>query len=138
MDFLEMDTGKSGNRYALVFRDYLSKRQEVYPVKDRKAETVARCLLDLMWRHGVLGQIMHDRAAEFLLDVLQETAKLMGLEQLLTSGGHPQTDGLVERFNRSLKQMLTKLVSKGGRDWDELLGPVSAVHLPYHSTRFNW
>ena len=48
----------------------------------------------------------------------------MGLEQLPTSGGHPQTDGLVERFNRTLKQMLTKLVSKGGKDRDELLGPV--------------
>ena len=51
---------------------------------------------------------------EFLLYVLQETAKLMGLEQIPTSGGHSQTDGLVERFNRTLKQMLTKLVSKGG------------------------
>ena len=61
--------------------------------------------------------------AEFLSDVLQETAKLMGSEQLPTSGSHPQTDGLVERFNRTLKQMLAKLVSKGGKNWDELLGP---------------
>ena len=136
MDFLEMDTGKSGNKYALVFQDYLSKWPEVYPVKDRKAETVARCLLDVMWRHGVPGRIIHDRAAEFLSDVLQETAKLMGLEQLPTSGGHPQTDGLVERFNRTLKQMLTKLVSKGGRDWDELLGPVLFAYrtTPHAST----
>jgi len=48
----------------------------------------------------------------------------MGLEQLPTTGGHPQTDDLVERFNRTLKQMLAKLVCKGGRDWEELLGPV--------------
>jgi len=76
-----------------------------------------------------------DRAAEFISDVLQETAGLMGLEQLPTSGGHPQTDGLVERFNRTLKQMLAKLVSKGGRDWDELLGPVLfAYHTTPHSS----
>jgi len=139
MDFLELDTAKSGSKYALVFlQDYLSKWLEVYPVKDYKAETVARCLLDLMWRHGVLARIIHDRAAEFMSDALQETAGLMGLEQLPTSssGGHPQTDGLVERFNRTSKQMLAKLVSKGGRDWDELLGPVLFTYrtTPHSST----
>ena len=124
MDFREMDTSKRGSKYVLLLQDYLSKWPEVYPVKDRKAETVARCLLDLMWRHGVPTRIIHDRVVEFLSNVIQETAKLMGLEQLPTSGGHPQTDGLVECFNRTLNQMLAELVSKGGRDWDELLGPV--------------
>jgi len=72
------------------------------------AETVAKCLQDLVWRHGVLNKIIHDRAAEFLSDVLQETAELLGVKQLPTSGGHPQTDGFVEHFNRTLKQMLSK------------------------------
>ena len=106
--------GLYGNRYALVFQDYLNKWPEVYAVANRKAETVAECLLDLIWKHGVPMRIIHDRAAEFLSNVLQETAQLIGIDQLPTSGGHPQTDGLVERFNRTLKQMLQKLVSKGG------------------------
>jgi len=69
-------------------------------------------------------QIIHDRAAEFLSDVIQETAQELGVKQLPTSGGHPQTDGLVERLNQTLKQMLSKVMAIGGRDWDELLGPV--------------
>ena len=124
MDFVELDVSTSGNRYALVFQDYLSKWPEVYALSNRRAEIVAKCLQDLAWRHGVPNKIIHDRAAEFLADVLQETAELLGVRQLPTSGGHPQTDGLVERFNRTLKQMLTKLVKKGGHNWDELLGPV--------------
>ena len=108
----------------------------MYPVRDRKAETVAQCLLDLVWKHGVPACIIHDHAAEFLSDVLQETAQLLGLSQLPTSGGHPQTDGLVERFNRTLKQMLAKVVGKKGRDWDELLGPVLLAYrtTPHSST----
>ena len=90
MDFLEMDTAKSGNKYTLVFQDYLSKWPEVYPVKDRKPETVAHCLLDLVWKHRVPSRIVHDHAAKFLLEVLQETAQLIGLTQLPTSGGIPK------------------------------------------------
>ena len=93
-------------------------------MKDHRAETVAKCLLDLIWKHGVPNRIIHDWEAKFLSEVLQETAQLMGIEQLPTSGGHPQTDGLVECFNRTFKQMLSKLVGQKGRDWDDLLGPV--------------
>ena len=107
-----------------MFQDYLSKWPEVYALADRKATTVARCLMDLVWKHGVPNKIIHDRAPEFLSEVLQETAELLGISQLPTSGGHPQTDGLIERFNRTLKQMLAKMVTKKGRDWDTLLGPV--------------
>ena len=84
-------------------QDYLTKWPEVYALPDRKAETVARCLQDLAWRHGVPFRIIHDQAAEFLADVLQETVSLLGIKQLPTSGSHPQTDSLVERFNRTMK-----------------------------------
>ena len=84
---------------------------------------MAKYLAKLVWRHGVLAKVIHDRAAEFLSDVLQDTAAILGIKQLPTSGGHPQTDGLVERFNRTLKSMLMKLVVKKGKNWDKLLGP---------------
>jgi len=50
----------------------------------------------------VPSRIIHEWALEFLSDALQDAAATFGLEQLLTSGGHPQTDGLVERLNRTL------------------------------------
>ena len=46
MDIVELDKTKDGNRYTLVFQDYLSKWPEVYALPDHKAETVAKCLLD--------------------------------------------------------------------------------------------
>jgi len=102
-----------------------------------KATTVAKCLADVIWRHGVPSRIIHDRAAEFLSNVIQETTQVVGVKQLPTSGGHPQTDGLVERLNQTLKQMLTKVVARGGGDWDELLGPVLFAYrtAPHASTR---
>jgi len=129
MDYKEMDLSKRGNHYTLVFQDYLTKWPEVYAVPDHKATTVAQWLADVIWRQGVPAQIIHDRAAEFLSDVLQETAMPM-------SGGHPQTGGMVERLNRTLKQILSKIVSKGGRNWDDLLDLVLFAYwtAPHSST----
>ena len=45
MDFKQMDVSHSGNRYALVFQDYLTKWPEVYAVPDRTAPTVAKCMI---------------------------------------------------------------------------------------------
>ena len=43
-------------------------------------------------------------------------------------GGHLQTDGQVERMNRTLKQILCKVVKEKVKDWDELLGPVLSAY----------
>ena len=52
---------------------------------------------------------------------MSDVCKLMGIHKLNTTAYHPQTDGLVERFNRTLTDMLAKTVEKIGRNWDERL-----------------
>ena len=89
MDFKEMDKSRARNRYALVLQDYLTNWPEIYAVPDRKAETVEKCLMDFINKHGVPNRVIHDRAAEFFSEVLQETARLIGVIQLPTSAGHP-------------------------------------------------
>lgn len=66
---------------------------------------------------------MSDRGANFLSSLVQEVLKLVGTAKINTSGYHPQCDGLVEKFNGTLVNMLAKSVTKYGRDWDS--------HLPY-------
>ena len=93
MHFKEMDKSFDDNRYALVFQDYLTKWPEVYPVADHTSTTVAKCLI---YRHGVPSTIIHDRASKFRLDVLQDTAFILGIKQLPTTPGNPQCNGLIE------------------------------------------
>jgi len=59
-----------------------------------------------------------------LSKVPQHTATIQGVQQLPTSKEHPQTNVLVERLNRTVKEMLSKLVEKNGRNSNELLDPV--------------
>ena len=73
---------------------------------------------------------------DILIASRREYAWMNKIKQLPTSPGHPQCDGLVERFNRTLKSMLSKLVENKGRDWDRLLGPVLFAYrtTPHSST----
>ena len=96
----------------------------MFPTKDQTALTIARLLVDqIVAHHGVPSDLLSDRGANFLSHLMQELCHLMGIHKVNTTAYHPQTDGLVERFNRTLLDMLAKTVEKNGRDWD--------VHLPY-------
>ena len=81
----------------------------IYTVTDLTLAMVAGCLYvaDLSYRHDEFTFLTYDRAVEFLLDVLQDTAFILGIKQLPTSPKHAQCDNLVEWFNHTLKAMLS-------------------------------
>ena len=54
----------------------------------------------------------------FEAKVLKEVCQLLGVKKTRTTPYHPQSDGLVERFNRTLLDMLSMAVKDDERDWD--------------------
>ncbi len=52
---------------------------------------------------------------------MQEVCELLGIKKLNTTAYHPQCDGMVERFNRTLKTMIRKHVDRFGTQWDRYL-----------------
>ena len=65
--------------------------------------------------------VLSDRGSAFLSSLMKEVEELLGFHKVNTTAYHPQTDGLVERFNRTLTAMLAKTVETGGKDCDEHL-----------------
>ena len=95
---------------------------EVFPSVDQSALTIAHLLVEeIVSRHGVPKELLSDRGAAFLSKLMNEIYLLMGIHKVSTTAYHPQTDGLVERFHRTLTSMLAKTTSPGGLDWDERL-----------------
>ena len=124
VDVLQLPLTARGNRYVVVFMDYLTKWPEAFAVPDQKAETIAKLLLEeIVCRHGIPEELLSDRGANFLSTLIQEVCKLLGVKKVNTSGYHPQTDGLVEKFNSTLINMIAKSCDVRNRDWDD--------HLPY-------
>lgn len=108
---------------------------EAYAIVDHKPiVTVARTLVD-EWvsRFGVM-QILHtDQVSEFESKVFQAMCNMFGVNKTRTTPCHPQSDGLVDRCNRTLKDMLSKVINENQDDWDEwfphvLLAYRTAVH----------
>ena len=138
VDVVQFPTSYDGNKYAVVFVDYLTKWPEVFAVPDQTAITIAHLLVEeVICRHGVPAELLSDRGSAFLSALLQDVYQLMGTHKVSTTAYHPQTDGLVERFNRTLIDMLVKTVEKNGRDWDRRLPHVLFAYRasPQESTK---
>ena len=124
VDILQLPLTAQGNCYVAVFMDYLTKWPEAFPIPDQKAETIAKLFVEnIVCRHGIPEELLSDRGANFLSTLIQEVCQLLGVKKINTSGYHPQTDGLVEKFNSTLISMIAKSCDVRDRDWD--------VRLPY-------
>ena len=122
VDVLQLPRTKRGNRYAVVVVDYLTKWPEVYATQGQSSATISRLLVEeVVSRHGVPSEILSDRGKSFLSGLMRELETLLGYRKVNMTAYHPQRDGLVERYNRTLTAMLAKSVHKGGPEWDELL-----------------
>ena len=108
-----------GNRYILVFTDYLTRWPEAFPIPNMDAGTVARILVDeIISRHGSPRTLLSDRGTNFLSSLIQEVCKIFRIQKLNSSSYRPQTQGLVERYNSTLIQSLSMYVNKDQTDWD--------------------
>ena len=73
---------------------------------------------------GVPEALLSDRGANLLSHLMRDVCELLGTKKLNTTAYHPQCDGLVERYNRTLKTALRKHVARFGVQWDCFLSGI--------------
>ncbi|PAA64027.1 hypothetical protein BOX15_Mlig018570g1 [Macrostomum lignano] len=113
---------KLGKNYILCFVDTLSKWVEAAALSQIDANTVAEALvICVMLRHGVPEVVHSDQGRQFEAKVFKQTCALLGAEKLRTSPFHPSGNGSVEKFNRTLGNMLSGFCSENQATWDALL-----------------
>ena len=112
-----------GNRYVLVVGDYFTKWMEAYPVPNTEAGTVANVFVHhFVSRFGVPDVLHTDQGRNFESTLMKEVCQLLGIVKTRTTPYHPQSDGLVERFNLTLLNLLSLAASENEQEWD--------LHLP--------
>ena len=103
----------NGNSYFISFVDYLTKWVESFPSDNQRSETIVRLPVNrVICHHGVAEALISDCWPNLLSTVMQEVCEVSGMQKLNTTAYHPQADGLVENFNRTLRAMLAKYAAK--------------------------
>ena len=100
--------GEDGNRYLITLIDHATGWAEAYPAKDRNAEAVIRVLeREYIPCHGPPAIMIHDNGKEFVNRAFLNYCETWGIDTRRTSIYHPETNGKVERFHRTLSVVQT-------------------------------
>ena len=112
-----------GNRWILVLADHFTRWHDALPIPDATAPTVATTLDERVFSYmGLPEQIHTDQGVQFQSQLMAELCTLWGVEKTHTTPYHPQSNGIVERNNRTLGDALrTLLLRRGPEEWDLLL-----------------
>jgi transposase InsO family protein len=85
------------------------------------AERVAEELISFFARVGIPREILSDHGSNFMSQLLVELYGMLKIQPTTKSPYHSQTDGLVERFDKTLKRLLNKLIKDEGKNWDKFI-----------------
>ncbi|OBZ81002.1 Transposon Ty3-I Gag-Pol polyprotein, partial [Choanephora cucurbitarum] len=139
-DIAVLTKSKKGNRYLLVFMEYLSKWLITAAIPSLDTDQVVQVLLfEVVLKLGVPARLIADNGTNFVCEAVKQVCARLGIQRSLTSVEHPQTDGLVERLNRTIKTSLTICTEGNPLDWDEQLPFVTFAYntAKQSSTRFS-
>ena len=113
----------SGHEWLLVVLDHFTKFAQAFPVRNTtSAETLARKVMDeYICRFECFGNFHSDQGANVDGGVFKGLCDLIVAAKTRTTPYHPQGDGHVERLNKSLVKILSKLISDDRRDWADFV-----------------
>ncbi len=132
-------TSRNGYRWVLTVIDVATRFPEAIPLKSIDTVSVAEALMGIFSRVGYPEEIQSDKGTQFVSDLMQQIHRLLSIRSVSTSPYHPQSNGLVERFNGTLKTMLRKVVRTHPNQWDRYLPALLFAYreLPNASTGFS-
>lgn len=121
-------TSLSGNKYIIGFIDLYSGYPEAFPVPDKSADNIVHLLIEEIFpRHGSVLEIVTDNGTENVNRKMRETLQELNINHVTTSYYHPQGNAKIERFHRTMHDVLSKKLKDNVETWDVYLGQTLAA-----------
>lgn len=132
MDYLSIEPDRSNTKDVLVITDHFTKYAVAIPTSNQKARTVAKCLWDnFIVHYGIPERLHSDQGPDFESRLIKELCEVAGIQKIRTTPYHPRGNP-VERFNRTLLDMLGTLEHQDKSHWKDFVKPL--VHA-YNCTK---
>ena len=134
IDFMGPLPMSNGNKHILVIGDHFTKWYKAIPLPDQTAVTTANALVD-HWisRFGCPHSLHSDQGRNFESKLFEQLMQLLEMDKTRTTPFHPQSNAVIERMNKTLRNMLAKCVNEEQSNWSQQLPYVmmayrSSVH----------
>lgn len=112
----------NGKRYVIAAVEYTTRYAVAEAVAEHTAKEIARFLMEkVVLVFGPMREIMMDGAMEFSSQATAELLQLLQAKQSTPVPYRPNLLGLVERFHRTWKDIVSLYVGEGQDDWDDFL-----------------
>ena len=119
----------NGNKYILTIIDHFTGWGEAYPIPDKTNQAVWNVFSNkFIPCHGVPEVVITDNGKEFCAHAFTRYLEQIGIDHRRTTPVHPASNGRSERFNKSFKNTLTKLVNNYAIDWEDRVSDVLMAH----------
>ncbi|VDI50045.1 Hypothetical predicted protein [Mytilus galloprovincialis] len=113
---------------------------EAYPIPHQHADLVAQKLvMEFIARFGIPLELHTDQGKNFESDLFKSVCNLFQINKTRTTAYHPSSNGLIERFNKTLGGMIKTFVNKNVTNWDEYINLLLAAYrsTPHPATGFS-
>ena len=130
---------EKGNRYILCVVDFATRYPEAVALPSIETTRVAEALFEIYSRVGFPEEVLSDLGTQFTSALMQEICRLMSIKRLNTTPYHPICNGLVEKWNGTMKLILKRLCAERPKDWDRYLPGVMFAYreVPQASTGYS-
>ncbi len=114
-----MPKTKAGNQYLLTIMCASTRFPEAIPLRNITAPSIVKALVKFFTLVGLPKFIQTDQGSNFMSKVFKQVMKQLGVNQLTSSAYHPESQGALERFHQTLKNMIRTYCFDCEKDWDE-------------------
>ena len=127
--FLSLERFKGGHENILVISDHFTRYAQAFPTRDQLAKTTAIVLFEnFILHYGFPARLHSDQGRNFESRVIRELCSLAGVEKTRTTPCHPTGNGMVERFNHTMLNMLGTLEEQQKDDWKSYVAPLTHAY----------
>ena len=110
---------KSGNEYLLTIMCTSTRFPEAIPLRNIKTKSIVKALIKFLTFVGLPKSVQSDQGSNFMSGIFQQVMHELGIKQYRSSAYHPESQGALERFHQTLKNMTRLYCFDTEKDWDE-------------------